>query len=134
MSAVLLPLSTEGAIDWDAVEAHIARTVAAGLTPAVNMDTGYVQLLDDADKDRVLDLATKVAGGNFVAGAYVADEPGATFECRLDGVRLSRCRSPLKLTRLRRGKHVFKVVATDAAGNTDPTPATHRFKVRRKRR
>ncbi len=45
MSAVLLPFTADGEIDWDATEAHIDRTVEAGLTPAVNMDTGYVQLL-----------------------------------------------------------------------------------------
>jgi dihydrodipicolinate synthase/N-acetylneuraminate lyase len=80
MSAVLLPYTAEGAIDWPAVAAHIDRTVAAGLTPAVNMDTGYVQLLDDADKVRVLDLAAERTGGRFVAGAFVADEPGAAFD------------------------------------------------------
>ncbi|MEJ7584745.1 MAG: dihydrodipicolinate synthase family protein [Acidimicrobiales bacterium] len=80
MSAVLLPLSADGTIDWSAVEAHIGRTVDAGLTPAVNMDTGYVQLIGDADNARVLDLAAKLTGGDFVAGAYVDDEPGAPFD------------------------------------------------------
>jgi dihydrodipicolinate synthase/N-acetylneuraminate lyase len=82
MSAVLLPFTTEGPIDWPATEAHVARTAAAGLTPAVNMDTGYVQLLADADKRRVLDLAAAVTGGDFVAGAYVVDEPGSPFDLR----------------------------------------------------
>ena len=80
MSAVLLPFTSDGEIDWAAVEAHVARTVAAGLTPAVNMDTGYVQLLDAATKLRVLDLTADVTGGEFVAGAYVADTPGATLD------------------------------------------------------
>ncbi len=80
MSAVLLPHTADGAVDWAAVEAHVGRTVAAGLTPAVNMDTGYVQLLGDADKERVLDLTASVTGGSFVAGAYVPDEPGAAFD------------------------------------------------------
>jgi dihydrodipicolinate synthase/N-acetylneuraminate lyase len=80
LSAVLLPFTSDGRIDWDATEAHIARTVAAGLVPAVNMDTGYVQLLDAGEKNRVLDLAASVAGPSFVAGAYVPDEPGADFE------------------------------------------------------
>ncbi len=44
------------------------------------MDTGYVQLLDDADKHRVLDLAAGVTGGRFVAGAYVADAVGSPFD------------------------------------------------------
>jgi dihydrodipicolinate synthase/N-acetylneuraminate lyase len=83
MSAVLVPYTADGAIDWPAVEAHIARTCAAGLVPAVNMDTGYVQLLAEGDKQRVLDLASAVTGGDFVAGAYVADRPGDLFD--LDG-------------------------------------------------
>lgn len=80
MSAVLVPYTSDGTIDWPAVEAHVARTAAAGLTPAVNMDTGYVQLLADDAKHRVLDIAASVTGGDFVAGAYVADEPGAPFD------------------------------------------------------
>jgi dihydrodipicolinate synthase/N-acetylneuraminate lyase len=80
VSAVLLPFTPEGDIDWGATEAHVARTLEAGLTPAVNMDTGYVQLLDDDDRCRVLDLAADVTGGRFVAGAYVADAAGARFD------------------------------------------------------
>ena len=80
MSAVLVPFTTDGAIDWPAVESHIARTHEAGLTPAVNMDTGYVQLLAQPDKEHVLDLAAAVTGGAFVAGAYVADTAGAAFD------------------------------------------------------
>ena len=80
MSAVLLPYTADGTIDWPAVETHIARTHDAGLTPAVNMDTGYVQLLEAADKERVLDLAAAVTGGRFVAGAYVADAAGTPFD------------------------------------------------------
>jgi dihydrodipicolinate synthase/N-acetylneuraminate lyase len=80
MSAVLLPFTPDGDVDWPATEAHVARTLEAGLTPAVNMDTGYVQLLDDADRLRVLDLAADVTGGRFVAGAYVADVVGSRFD------------------------------------------------------
>jgi dihydrodipicolinate synthase/N-acetylneuraminate lyase len=82
MSAVLVPYTSGGEIDWRGVEAHIARTVEAGLTPAVNMDTGYVQLLDEATRERMLDLAAAVTGGAFVAGAFVADEPGDRFDAR----------------------------------------------------
>ncbi|HEX7166866.1 MAG TPA: dihydrodipicolinate synthase family protein [Acidimicrobiales bacterium] len=82
MSAVLVPFTADGAIDWGAFEAHVARTHAAGLTPAVNMDTGYVQLLGDAEKARVLDIAAEVTGGSFVAGAFVADGPGDAFDAR----------------------------------------------------
>ena len=54
ISAVLLPLRDDG-VDWPAFDAHLARTREAGLVPAVNMDTGYVHLLDAATKQRVLD-------------------------------------------------------------------------------
>ena len=64
MSAVLLPLTTEG-VDWNAFDDHIARTVDAGLIPAVNMDTGYVHLIDDATKHKVLDRTPEP----FVASA-----------------------------------------------------------------
>ena len=80
ISAVLVPYTLDGDIDWPAVEAHIARTQAAGLVPAVNMDTGYVQLLAPPDRTRVLDLAQEVTDGHFVGGAFVADAEGADFD------------------------------------------------------
>lgn len=79
MSAILLPHLDPTTVDWASLDAHIARTQEAGLTPAVNMDTGYVQLLDADTRGRVLNRAAAVTGGAFVAGAFVADEPGAAF-------------------------------------------------------
>jgi dihydrodipicolinate synthase/N-acetylneuraminate lyase len=80
MSAVLLPFAN-GEIDWQAFAAHVARTAAAGLIPAVNMDTGYVNLLDDATRREVLKRTESVIDGRpFVAGAFVADSPGDRFD------------------------------------------------------
>lgn len=80
MSAILLPFLADGAVDWLAFEQHVARTLTAGLVPAVNMDTGYINLLDDGTKREVLRRTQAVCRGQqFVAGAYVADQPGATF-------------------------------------------------------
>jgi len=82
ISAVLLPMRPQGGVDWDGFAAHVARTAAAGITPAVNMDTGYVQLLDDAARRQALAIArdTLGRGGRLVAGACVVDEPGAAFD------------------------------------------------------
>ncbi len=77
MAAVLLPFSASGEIDWSSTEALIARTLESGLTPAVNMDTGYVQMLDGPSKRRVLDIAAEA--GSFVAGAFVNDTAGANL-------------------------------------------------------
>ncbi len=70
MSAVLLPFGRNGAVDWDGFEAHVARTKASGLTPAVNMDTGYAHLLDARTKEEVLVRTEALTGGEFVAGAF----------------------------------------------------------------
>src|SRR5512144_1009725 len=80
MSAVLLPLRDGGDIDWDAFDAHVARTAAAGLTPAVNMDTGYAHLLDATTKGRVLDRTAALVGTEFVAGAFDGAEAVAVRE------------------------------------------------------
>jgi dihydrodipicolinate synthase/N-acetylneuraminate lyase len=80
ISAVLLPFTAEGDVDWHSFETLLADTVSAGLIPAVNMDTGYVQLLDAPDRTRVLERAAGTSGSaGFVAGAFVSDEPGAPF-------------------------------------------------------
>ncbi len=82
MSAILLPFTVDGAVDWDGFAAHVARTAASGITPAVNMDTGYVQLIDDAIRRKALSIARATLGsrGELVAGACVVDSPGAAFD------------------------------------------------------
>ena len=52
MSAVLLPFDADHNVDWQGFEKHVERTLAAGLIPAVNMDTGYINLLDEETRRR----------------------------------------------------------------------------------
>lgn len=56
-----------------------------------------------------------------------AAEPGATFQCRLDGGAWRACTSP-RVIRVKKGRHTFAVRARDVAGNVDATPASHRFR------
>ena len=63
---------------------------------------------------------------------FKSTEPGSTFECKLDKKPLKSCTSPVKYKKLKAGKHTFKVRATDAAGNTDPTFAKKKFKIKPK--
>ena len=80
MSAVLLPFLSDGNVDWTSFQNHVERTCAAGLTPAVNMDTGYINLLDEDTRLEVLQRTqTITAGRMFVAGAFVKDHPGDRF-------------------------------------------------------
>ena len=77
ISAILLPFTASGEVDWDGFCAHVARTAQAGLTPAVNMDTGYVNLIDAETRQAVLERTREtLSGGVFVAGAFVGDQPG----------------------------------------------------------
>ncbi len=81
MSAILLPFTDSGEVDWLGFAAHVERTARAGLVPAVNMDTGYVNLLDDATKLEVLRRARDILGGKpFVAGAFVPSANGDLFD------------------------------------------------------
>jgi hypothetical protein len=60
---------------------------------------------------------------------FKSDEPNSTFECKIDRKKFKPCKSPKKVKRLDEEKHKFLVRATDAAGNTDPSPAKRKFEV-----
>ena len=80
ISAILLPFTEAFEIDWNGLADHVRRTAEAGLTPAVNMDTGFANLISEEQRQQVLRLTQEVLGGaKFVAGAFVADAPGDSF-------------------------------------------------------
>lgn len=80
MSAILLPFTTTGEIDWKGFCDHVERTRSAGLVPAINMDTGYANLIDEQTRRAALDKAREIlAGEPFLAGAFVGDQPGDRF-------------------------------------------------------
>lgn len=58
-----------------------------------------------------------------------SDEPGSTFECRLDGAAFAPCATPFTTAALTDGAHTLDVRATDPSGNTDPSPASRSFAV-----
>jgi hypothetical protein len=60
---------------------------------------------------------------------FAAEEPGATFQCKLDGKPFKPCRSPFTTKRLSLGRHVFRVRARDDSGGLDPSPASFAFRV-----
>lgn len=60
---------------------------------------------------------------------FSATDPAATFRCQLDGGGFAICASPVSLSSLADGVHTFEVVATDLAGNTDPSPAVAQWTV-----
>jgi dihydrodipicolinate synthase/N-acetylneuraminate lyase len=78
MSAVLLPFTERDEIDWVGFARHVDATIASGLVPAVNMDTGFGPVLTRAQRLEVLAVAQR-RGVPFVAGAHVGDLEGSSF-------------------------------------------------------
>src|SRR5712691_11612406 len=61
--------------------------------------------------------------------SFTATEAGSTFACQLDASAFAACASPQSYSGLANGSHSFQVRATDAGGNTDPTPASYTWMV-----
>ena len=78
VAAALLPFEPDGRIAMEAFQNHLLATHQAGLMNAVNMDTGYVNYLTDAEKQQVLKWTREALGSAvpFIAGAYVEGTAG----------------------------------------------------------
>jgi len=76
-------------------------------------------------------LARSTRAWRQVSFRFASNEAGSRFRCKLDRRPYRGCASP-RAYRVRAGRHVFRVVAIDAAGNADRTPAAFRFLVRRR--
>ena len=78
IAAALLPFESDGSIAVEAFQSHLAATQRAGLINAVNMDTGYVNYLNDAERHNVLRWTRQALKKNapFVAGAYIEGQSG----------------------------------------------------------
>lgn len=83
--------------------------------------------------DKGLPKTLKAKRAVVVKVEFSSSEPGSTFSCRLDGGSASGCSSPATF-RLRKGRHTLAIVATDAAGNTDISPASTQVQVKKKKR
>lgn len=92
IAAALLPYEPDGRIAVDAFARELISIQQAGLMNAVNMDTGYVNYLTDAEKQDVLDWTRQALGRSvpFVAGAYIENDPGdeivALYRRQIDAI------------------------------------------------
>ena len=68
-------------------------------------------------------------GSSSATFGFSSNEPGSTFECKLDDGAFAPCASPKTYENLAEGSHTFQARATDGAGNTDATPANHTWTV-----
>jgi dihydrodipicolinate synthase/N-acetylneuraminate lyase len=82
IAAALLPFESDGRVAVGAFQRHLSATHHAGLENAVNMDTGDVNYLSDAEKTCVLRWTREALGKDvpFVAGAYIEGQTGRIVE------------------------------------------------------
>jgi 4-hydroxy-tetrahydrodipicolinate synthase len=134
MAAMLLPFTEAGEIAEDAFAGCLLETVRAGLTPAVNMDTGYVNVLTDGEKQRVLEIAREaLAGGPFLAGAYIERQDGRVADLyrREIGRIAEHGGTPILFqTERLHGRPAAEVVATYTEAVSD-VPAAYAFELGR---
>ena len=85
-------------------------------------DTTPPETMIDSGPDRV----TVRTNATFT---FSANDPAASFECRLDEGPWAECESPLEYTGLNAQAHLFEVRGVDQALNTDPSPARYAWTV-----
>lgn len=140
-SCVLDGASVPCSANLSAGEGEHTLSVAAGLTPFSDNITYW----DPTPAVRQWTVDTKPPDTSIVSGppaitsattaalAFTGADPAPGtaihFECRLDGGAYQPCTSPVAYSGLALGMHTASVRAVDAAGNTDPTPASLSWKV-----
>ena len=94
---------------------------------AMNVQFDWTAVNNGVDLDppetTITSAPSRLTSSTDATLTFTADESGSTFECSLDGGGFSSCTSPATFNGLGDGAHTFDVRATDAAGNTDPTPS-----------
>ena len=91
VAAALLPFEPDGSIAIEAFQNHLRATHAAGLVNAVNMDTGYINYLSEAEQLQVLQWTRAALGQDvgFIAGVYTEGLEGeivSLYRRRIDQV------------------------------------------------
>ena len=127
-TACASPLELDDLAEGD----HIARVRAideAGNVDAIPDERAWVVDLT-APETTITSGPAPVTTQRDASFAFASSEPaGGRLECALDSGEWGPCSSPASRDALSDGGHVFRVRATDAAGNTDTTDAAHHWRV-----
>jgi len=134
-----------------AVDGGTEQPCSSPFTPAAPLGDGghtfSVRATDYFDQEGVADVAftvdTSAPGVTLerqpkkrskrrLARFRFASEPGARFECALDGRAFAPCTSPLSF-KVSRKRHRFAIQATDALGNVGPA-TSYGWKVKKRTR
>src|SRR3954449_12597235 len=106
------------------------NTDASPATRAFTVDPSTPPPADTTAPDTTITSGqTGTTSATTASFAFTSSESGSTFQCKLDGGAWATCTSPKPYSGLTTGSHTFSVRATDAAGNTDSTPATQTWTI-----
>ena len=118
---------------WDSTEIGdgsitlTARAIDTGLNATTS--AGRVVILDNTAPDTTIESGPEsVANSDSATFTFSSSEAGPML-CRIDGEDIEGCASPQTFNDLFDGSHTFEVIATDIAGNSDPSPATRTWVV-----
>jgi hypothetical protein len=95
--------------------------------PDGNPAPGEVPQRGQPPQTRLAKHPRKRSAVHMARFTFSADQPGSSFQCKLDKGSFSPCHSPF-VRIVKRGTHRFRVRAISAAGVVDPTPATYRWR------
>lgn len=99
----------------------VRATDAVGNTSAAASHTWTVDTF--APDTTITAAPPAVSGSTSATFSFTSSETGS-FACSLDGGAFASCVSPASYSGLTGSTHTFSVRASDAAGNTDATPAS----------
>jgi hypothetical protein len=89
----------------------------------------YTWTVDTTAPQTTIDSGPSGATSDSTPTFSFSSEAGAGFQCRVDGGVFASCSSPHTTAALTEGAHTFEVRASDAAGNTDASPASRAITV-----
>jgi hypothetical protein len=114
---------------------RVSTTATNTATGDTSEFSGNVQVTSSTDDSASIPDTTITSGPSGTVSsttasfAFSSNESNATFECKLDDGAFESCTSPKEYNGLSDGSHTFYVKATDAAGNTDASPASRTWTV-----
>jgi len=86
----------------------------------------YTWTIDHTPPDTQITLTPpSLAFQDSATFEFTSNDPGSSFECKLDIGFWTACPSPQHYSGLADGSHIFQVRAIDPAGNPDPIPASY---------